>query len=130
MNLKRMEEKVEAVKKMLDPDRAKREKAKERKKGIAKGLALGTFIGGLVGVFYAPDKGENTRKKAKEELEKAKEILENNIIEGKEKLGDFVEDKKEVFNEKMILVKEKVNAKADVAVAEDAPEEEEEADKK
>ncbi|KAB3529238.1 YtxH domain-containing protein [Alkaliphilus serpentinus] len=122
MNLRNIQSRVEHLKEMLDPQKRKREKAVERKKGLVKGLALGTFIGGLVGVFYAPDKGENTRKRAKEELEKAKEVIQNNIVEGKEKFGDFYDEKKDVIGEKMVILKEKMKARENAAITDDISE--------
>ncbi|KAB3530492.1 YtxH domain-containing protein [Alkaliphilus pronyensis] len=124
MNIGKIEEKVEAIKKILDPERAKRERAKERAKGVAKGLAIGSFIGGLAGIFFAPDKGENTRRRAKKELEKAKDILENNMVEGKQKFEGFMEEHKETINDKLMTVKDKFKCKCNAeATEEDKPEE-------
>lgn len=111
MNMREIENRVNHLKNLLDPERARREKRAERSKGLMKGLALGAFLGGLAGVLFAPDKGENTRQKAREELEKAKEILEVNYAVGKEKVSEFVEDQKEVLEEKMVVLKNKLNSK-------------------
>lgn len=94
---------------LLDPERARRERQAEQAKGLLKGLALGGVIGGLAGIFFAPDKGENTRQRAKEELDRAKAVLGANIELGKEKVAEFVEEQKEVFGEKMVTLKEKLN---------------------
>ncbi len=115
MNLKDLNEKLEKVRDRVDPKRIEKEKKREKKRGIAKGLALGTFIGGIAGVFFAPDKGENTRKKTKEELDRVKNILEANIVEGKVKLEDFVEEKKEVITEKITELRDKINTDKDEA---------------
>ena len=53
------------------------------KKGgsFAEGLVWGTLVGGVLGILFAPDKGDETRKKikktAKEYEEKGKETFEN-----------------------------------------------------
>ncbi|WP_034328555.1 YtxH domain-containing protein [Alkaliphilus transvaalensis] len=106
MDRRVIQERVEHIRSLLDPERAKREKRVERSRGIAKGIAVGTLLGGLAGIFFAPDKGKNTRKKTKEELEKAKEILETNIQEGKGKFSEFMEERKSLLNGKTILVKD------------------------
>ena len=108
MNLKELNERLERVRDRVDPKRIEREKKIERKRSLAKGIALGTFLGGVAGLFFAPDKGENTRKKTKEELDRVKNILEANIVEGKVKLEDFVEEKKEIITEKITELREKI----------------------
>ena len=115
MNLKNLNDKLESLRELVDPKRIQKEKKIERKKSIAKGLALGTFIGGIAGIFFAPDKGENTRKKTKEELDRVKNILEANIVEGKVKLEDFVEEKKEVISEKITELREKISSETEEA---------------
>jgi gas vesicle protein len=59
---------------------------------MSKGSNLFTFISGaavgaIVGILYAPDKGENTRDRVSYKLDKYKIMLENllqDIAEGKE----------------------------------------------
>lgn len=59
---------------------------------MSKGSNLFTFIAGaaagvIVGILYAPDKGENTRDKLSYRLDKYKDMLESlldDIAEGKE----------------------------------------------
>ena len=110
MNINNMKKTMQNLKNSMDPERAKREKREAQKRGVAKGLALGGLVGGLVGVFYAPDKGENTRKKAKGEIDKAKEVLEVNYEEGKEKFNDIYEEKKYTIGEKIAATKSKIAA--------------------
>ncbi len=128
MNLKELNERLERVRDRVDPKRIEEEKKREKKRGIARGLALGTFIGGIAGIFFAPDKGENTRKKTKEELDRVKNILEANIVEGKVKLEDFVEEKKEVITEKITELRDKINTDKEEApfIVQEEEEEEEE----
>lgn len=94
MNLRNFQTRVQEFKKRLDPNRIEREKCAAKRIGIVKGLAWGTLVGGIVGVLFAPDKGENTRKKAKDEIIKAKENLEVGLDQGKEKLVEMYENNK------------------------------------
>ena len=111
MNNREFQRRISNFKRLLDPERARKEKQAEQAKGLAKGLALGSILGGLVGIFFAPDKGANTRQRAKEELERAKEVLGANIEVGKEKVTEFVEEQREVFGEKMVTLKGKLDKK-------------------
>ncbi|MBM7616291.1 YtxH domain-containing protein [Alkaliphilus hydrothermalis] len=110
MNRKDIKQRVDYIKSLLDPETAKRQKRKERSRGLAKGLAVGTLLGGIAGVFFAPDKGENTRMKAKGELDKAKDVLETNFQEGKSKLSNIVESKKGFLKDGIVVVKDKNNS--------------------
>ncbi|MDR5659895.1 YtxH domain-containing protein [Serpentinicella sp. ANB-PHB4] len=114
MYIRNAQEKIETVKKMLDGRKIQEEKNNERKKGITKGLIAGTVIGGLAGLFFAPDKGENTRKKTKEELSKVKDQLQTNFAEGKEKLTEIYADQKEIVEDKLIILKDKVSGTCNI----------------
>lgn len=61
------------------------------------GLLSGAAIGAALGILYAPDKGEVTRKKI---AKKAEDL--------KDDLYDKMEDMKDYFNESLGHVKEKV----------------------
>lgn len=60
-------------------------------------IALGTgfAIGTILGVLFAPDKGEVTRKKLSEGGSKLSEQLKEKVQKSKEKLMAFKEDVKE-----------------------------------
>ncbi|SET65898.1 Gas vesicle protein [Natronincola peptidivorans] len=130
MDLNKLQKKTQELKQLLDPKRAEKQKQEEKKKAMTKGLALGALLGSVAGIFFAPDKGENTRKKTKEELEKIKDNLQTNIVEGKEKLdinlaegkeklAEVYEDKKVVFSEKVSAIKEKVKSSCEPNVVEE-----------
>ncbi len=54
---------------------------------ILTALATGVVIGGVLGVLFAPDKGENTRHKIADGSKKLSDSLKNKVNEGKEKLA-------------------------------------------
>lgn len=126
MMLKSVEKKVKDLKEFLDPKKRERERKKQQNDAMKKGLAIGTLIGGLTGIFFAPDTGENTRKKTKVELEKikanlqeniseGKEKLEGNLLESKEKVVEFYENKKEILNNQIATLKEKGHCQLNMA---------------
>lgn len=50
-------------------------------------LAAGVAIGSLLGILFAPDKGENTRKKIVDNGKKLTDSLKGSMKEGKNKLA-------------------------------------------
>jgi gas vesicle protein len=54
---------------------------------ILTALAAGIAIGGVLGILFAPDKGENTRKKIKDNSKKLSDSLRDTVKEGKNKLS-------------------------------------------
>ncbi|QUH24619.1 YtxH domain-containing protein [Serpentinicella alkaliphila] len=114
MDIRKLQRRAENLRNLLDYNRYDEirmiERERERRRGVRNGLILGSIIGGLVGVLFAPDTGANTRKKTKEELDRLKGNLEVGIEEGKEKLSEIYEDKKEVIENKIIAFKDKGNA--------------------
>lgn len=42
---------------------------------IMKGITFGAIVGFVAGLLFAPEKGEETRKKAQEAIEKGKEKI-------------------------------------------------------
>ncbi|MCC5910386.1 MAG: YtxH domain-containing protein [Clostridiaceae bacterium] len=128
--MKNVQQKTEALKNLLDPRRVERARKEERKRSLTKGLTIGAVLGGLAGIFFAPDTGENTRRKTKEEISKMKENLQTefeegkekfevNFAEGKEKFTAVYEDQKDVLTEKISTLKEKMKYQDELNVVED-----------
>lgn len=92
------------LRRRLDPEIVEMEKRLERQKGLATGLILGSVLASITTLLLAPDSGKNNRQKAREELEKTREILEANIVEGKKKLSQIYDETKEaIVNKKRAL---------------------------
>ena len=51
-------------------------------------LGAGLAIGGILGVLFAPDKGENTRHKIAENGKKLADQFKRKVKEGKEKMEE------------------------------------------
>ena len=54
---------------------------------ILTALAAGVAIGGLLGVLFAPDKGENTRQKIADNGRKLSDSVKDKMNEGRNKLA-------------------------------------------
>ena len=84
-------------------------KRKEKRKRIVKTAAVSTLIGGTIGalsgVLLAPKSGKDTREDIKEKMNDIKiktidqsENLKNNVKEAKNKIKDYLKEKKEKEN--------------------------------
>ena len=59
-------------------------------------LLLGALIGFIAGLFFAPKKGSELRKDAKNKIDEIKEnpkdVLQGTLDDVKEKINDFIDD--------------------------------------
>ena len=59
-------------------------------------LLLGAFIGFIAGLFFAPKKGSELRKDAKNKIDEIKEnpkdVLQGTLEDVKVKINDFIDD--------------------------------------
>lgn len=59
-------------------------------------LLLGALIGFIAGLFFAPKKGSELRKDAKNKIDEIKEnpkdVLQGTFYDVKEKINDFIDD--------------------------------------
>jgi len=127
MSLRSLSDRVRELTAALDSNRIQQEKKAEQRKGIALGLTTGAILGGLAGIFFAPDKGENTRQKTREELLKAKEKveeelretkirLEESLEQGKDKAAAFYAETKEVLEDKAQDIKDRLQKEKEEVV--------------
>ncbi|MCF1192083.1 YtxH domain-containing protein [Mangrovimonas sp. AS39] len=65
------------------------------------GLLAGTAIGATLGILFAPDKGEKTRKKIADEANIAKERLTENAMHLKDAVVSGVSTKKQTLDEQV-----------------------------
>jgi gas vesicle protein len=68
-------------------------------KKAGKYLFLGAILGFIAGLFFAPKKGSELRKDAKEKIDEIKdnpkEVLEDTILNIKEKVSEIIDDTKD-----------------------------------
>lgn len=72
---------------------------------ILAALAAGVAIGSVLGILFAPDKGEHTRKKIADNGRKLTDSLKEKVSEGKEQLSSLGNN----FREKVDNLKSQVN---------------------
>jgi gas vesicle protein len=77
------------------------------------GLLAGTVIGATLGILFAPEKGEITRRRISEEVEAAKDIIVEKSSEIKTQVASSVTDNKESLDTQLENVVSNVSHKAE-----------------
>ncbi|MGO1585938.1 MAG: YtxH domain-containing protein [Mesonia sp.] len=76
-------------------------------------LFTGAAIGAGVGLLYAPEKGEDTRKKLSKEAKKAKNRLDKQVSETSKHLSESAKNAKHNFESKLDETLSSASYKAD-----------------
>lgn len=76
-------------------------------------VLTGAVIGAAVGVLYAPDKGESTRKKIKKNALKTKDEITHRISQAADELTKTAETKKVEFEQRLEDTLSNMSYKAD-----------------
>lgn len=77
------------------------------------GLLVGGAIGGILGILFAPDKGENTRRRISEEAISAKNKMAETAEELKEKVAATYSNQKDNLETQLESVMSNVSYKAE-----------------
>ena len=77
------------------------------------GLLAGTVIGATLGILFAPEKGEITRRRISEEAEAAKDIIVEKTSEIKTQVASSVTENKESLDTQLENVVSNVSHKAE-----------------
>jgi len=81
--------------------------------GIMLALLTGAAIGAGVGILYAPDRGDNTRKKISKQAKKTSDDIVSRISHATEELTKTAEAKKVDFEAKLDKTISNMSYKAD-----------------
>ncbi|MFD2550528.1 YtxH domain-containing protein [Bizionia sediminis] len=71
------------------------------KESTVLGLLAGTAIGVAIGLLFAPDKGENTRKRLVDEATALKDKINAETHDLKDKVAASVSDRKDTFENQL-----------------------------
>ena len=77
------------------------------------GLLAGTVIGATLGILFAPEKGEITRRRIAEEADAAKDIIADTASEIKTQVSSSISDNKESLDTQLEKVVANVSHKAE-----------------
>jgi gas vesicle protein len=80
---------------------------------LALGLIVGSAVGAALGVLFAPDKGNETRKYIKDESSNVIDVIKKDASALKGDLSKSVKVGKAKFNEELDIVVDKASHKAD-----------------
>lgn len=80
-------------------------------------LLIGTAIGGILGILFAPDSGENTRRRIKSEALDAKDKLAESASELKERVSTTMSHQKANLETQLESVVNDVTFKADDVIS-------------
>lgn len=69
------------------------------------GMVLGAAIGGLIGLLYAPEPGEETRKKVSEKTKEISDDLLDRFDDLKENVNEILDEVKKTGNQVIADVK-------------------------
>lgn len=76
-------------------------------------VIIGSAIGATLGILYAPDKGENTRRLIAEKASETKDSLAESAIDLKDRVSSTIASEKQTLDARMESLVSDVSYKAD-----------------